>query len=148
VYFASTQSYQYWRFLIEDQIYNNAGFSEIGLAFFSGYLQLSRDFAFNYTEGRNELSEALNADQGAPWLNVRPSPKTWKLSWNAITEGDKTNLHTFQDTMKLNKGFFFSFAPSTGPEKTEFVKLTRRLQFRAVSHNLYAVTIDMEQALG
>jgi len=148
VYFSATKTYQYWRLLIEDQFKNTSGFSEIGLAFFGGFLRLSRDFSFAYIEGRNELSKPLIADQGAPWLNVKASPKTWNLKWNAVTETDRANLHTMQDTVKLNRGFFFSFAPSTGPEKTEFVKLNNELQFSAVSHNLYSVSVNLEQALG
>lgn len=147
-YFAATQTFQYWRILIEDQIYNDSGFSEIGLVLFGGYLQLTRDFSFRFTEYRNELSEAMNADQGAPWLNVKESPKGWDLSWGAVTETDKTNLHTMQNMVKINRGFFFSFAPSTGPGKTEYVKLTKALSFRAVSHNLYAVSVRLEEALG
>lgn len=148
VYFSATQTYQYWRLLIEDQCYNTAGFSEIGLLHFGGYLQLSKEFGYAYTEGRNELSEELNADQGAPWLNVKESPKTWILTWPAITETDRANLQTMQNLVKINRGFFFSFAPSTAPERTEFVKMKNAMSFRAVSHNLYTVTINLEQALG
>jgi hypothetical protein len=148
VFFSATQTYQYWRILVEDQFYNTAGFTEIGLAFYGGHLQLTRDFAFNYVEGRNELSKPQNADQGAPWLNVKRSPKTWDLSWKAINETDKNNLHTMQDAVKLNKGFFFAFAPSTGPEKTEYVKLNNPLSFSGVSHNLYSTQVKIEQALG
>lgn len=147
-YFSATQTYQYWRVLIEDQQYNTRGFTEIGLFFFGGYLQLSRDFTMFYTEGRNEMSEPLLADQGAPYLNVKPSPKGWVLNWPAITETDKDNLHTLQDNMKINRGFFFSFAPSTGPEKTEFVKLVKPMKFKAITHQLFETQVVVEQALG
>lgn len=148
LYFASTQTYQYWRLLIEDQFYNDAGFTEIGLFMFSGYLQLTRDFSYTYREVRNELSQALDADQGAPWLNVKESPLGWRLSWNAVTETDKSNLHTMQNFVKINRGFFFSFAPSTAPARTEYVKLKKGISFSGRSHNQYSVTIEIEQALG
>jgi hypothetical protein len=134
-YFSSV-SKQYIRMLVNDVTYNITGYTNIGLFYFGGFMLMARDFGMNFTQGRRELSKAVNADQGAPWLNSRPSAWTWGLAWNGISTGDKDNLNTMQDTVRINKGFFVDLeGTSTSTMKTQYVKMTRPLQFQLIILN-------------
>jgi len=147
-YFAEA-THAFWRLLIEDTT-NTAGFSELAVFHVSNFIEPSYDFNASWTEGRSELTGIGYADQGANFIDEKPTRRIYNVSFPALSESEKTNsFDPFLSFVKIGKPFFFSFEPDSDVTFTRYVMLTKASTYRRVpGANRWALSLSLSEVLG
>lgn len=130
-FFASTQTYRYWRVYIEDT-QNTNGFNKLSYVNISEYFQPSMAFRFGYTVGRDEITEFARAYQGHTFVDENSTLFFWDIDW-IMTTADKTTMTTMLNTVKRGFKFIFAFDPQNTETDQELVYLTDSISFRQLT---------------
>jgi hypothetical protein len=122
--FFTGASFAFWRLVLVD-VQNNVGYTELGVFHVSNYIEPGYDFTTPWSERRDEMSTVSFADQGASYVDEKPTRKTWPLRWPALTPGEKTNFDLWLNFVRVGKPFFFAFEPTLTPSFTRYVMVTK-----------------------
>jgi len=146
-YFAATQTYQYWRYVIND-VTNPDGFVEVGIPYIGDYSEPGSGFSTPFTEQLMELSHIGVADHGASFQFEKPSAKHYRLRWPGLSDNEKAKITTAADFLKVGRPFFFSFDPQNTATDTLYVRLTGGIQITHQPPSNWQVSMEFEEALG
>jgi hypothetical protein len=120
--FFTPASFIWWRLTLTD-VQNSAAFTELGMFHVSGFIEPALDFKTPWAEERDELSAISFSDQGASYVDEKPTRTEWPLTWPALTAGEKQNFDGWIDFVRKGKSFFFAFEPTADPTFVRYVML-------------------------
>jgi hypothetical protein len=112
----STQTYRYWRLLVED-VQNTDGFTEVGVAWIGDYLQLAYPYQDGFKDGYEGGSEVSFGDHGAHYRDPKPGREIIKAAFAHHPDSDRLALKTFRST--VDRGGCFIIARDPQNETTE-----------------------------
>jgi len=125
--FSTTQSFRYWRIFIDD-VQNTNGYSEISYIHIGDELEISSNFLFGYTKGRQELTEVRRNNRGQTFSNINSSLHFWATQW-VVTTADKDALDIALNTIKFGVKFVFIFDPDVDETNQELAYLLDPVDF-------------------
>lgn len=146
-YFASTETFQYWRFVIND-VTNPDGFTEVGIPYIGDYSEPGSGFSTPFTEQFMELSHVGIADHGAGFQFEKPSAKHLRLRWPGLNDNEKAKIVAAADFLKVGRPFFFSIDPQNDPTDTLYVRMTGGIQITHQPPSNWQISMEFEEALG
>ncbi len=144
--FITEQTLVYWRLVFAD-VANQEGFTECGVFHISNYIEPGYDFAIKWKEGREELSDVEFADQGASYVNEKPTRKVWPLTWPALTPSEKQQFDVWMDFVKLGRPFFFAFDPDDEADFMRYVILAKGGSWGRVPPNFWSLSVRLGMVL-
>lgn len=150
ILFFSTQTYRYWRLVIDDTG-NSAGYVEVGAPFIGAYTEFSNGFSVELGFRREQLSNVTFADQGAHFFDQRQERRSWSVTLPMITETEKANLEQIISYVRKGRNFFVSLDPASDTKKTYFVFLPQDVDFGHVATangSYWNATFALSEALG
>lgn len=145
--FWSDQTYQWWRFVFSD-VTNEVGFQEVGVLHFSSYFQPSIAHAVGWAVRRDELTDTMEADQGAMFQDLKARAEEFQLTFNGLTANDVSSFKTMQDNRRIGRPFFFYFDPQNTPSDGGYFHLSRPINRTHVPHELYSLQVAIKESLG
>jgi len=107
-HFWTASARRYWRFLITDAA-NPDAYIEIGRVFLGTYLEPARSFGLRFTENLIDTSTNYFSFGGQSYGDEGIVYKTYEINIPYITNAERDNFITFQDTVKKFKPFYFVF---------------------------------------
>ena len=146
-YFA-TASHTFWRLEIQD-VANPIAYTEFSVFHVSSFIEPARDFRAAWTQRRSELTEMGFSDQGALFVNEKPSMTTYNLTFPAITESEKSNsFDPLLNFVKIGKPFFVSIEPDTDVLFTRYVHLDRAATYaRVPGAGVWSLSLSLTEVL-
>lgn len=145
----SGQTRRYWALVIND-VTNTSGYAELGLFYLGSYFQPSYGMTPDMEFGRQELSNVAVADQGAQWVDVKASRKTFPHKYTAQTSTQKDNWDTIADYLKSGRSFIYIIDSShASPHtKTFYGFIDGGIQMQSLPPSYYVVDVNFVEALG
>lgn len=147
--FMSTQTYRYWRILIDD-CGNSAGYVEVGVPFIGGYEDFTNGYAVGFETGRTELSTIDMADRGAHFVNVKPGAEMRDLALLMLSDSEYENLRGIISNCPPGSNFIVSMDPVNDPDDTLYMYFGDRVQVTHVplsSGNSWTALLPLREAL-
>jgi hypothetical protein len=148
--FFAPRSVQTLRVLVDD-IENEAGFSQLGVAFLGTFFEPSRAPQVGYRDGREDLSTLVRADQGAYFQSRKPTLRRWELDFGRLRTSDKAGLDEMAERLGTGRPLFVALKES--PDETRYAVLASPLSY---SHQVgdgepperWNVTVELIEARG
>jgi hypothetical protein len=147
LFFSAGQTYAFWRFEFSD-VTNPVGFQSIGLCHFGDYFQPTLAFGVDHTVNRDELTEIMEADQGAGFQDLKAKANIWGLKWNGITANDVASFETMANNRRLGRPLFFFFDPQNDATDGDYFHFSKAISRVKIPPTLWAVGVLLKQSLG
>jgi hypothetical protein len=112
--FFASQSYRYWRLLIEDGT-NTAGYNEVGIWFPGTYFQPARSYAQGNVQAADRLSLNIRAEAGAIAQLQRNQPKRHSGVFRGLSRADRDAWVAMEDAVRA-KHLFFAMDAANYPD--------------------------------
>lgn len=109
-----SETFQYWRFLIEDQA-NAAGFSQLGAAALGPFETFERAFALNVDDGVENLSIITSADEGDIFTDIKPQREVFQYRFREVSDADRDQWLAVRRQLTVGRHFFYARDPLNFP---------------------------------
>lgn len=142
-------THTFWRLEIQD-VANPIAYNDFSVFHVSNFIEPVNDFRAVWTEDRDELTEIGFADQGASYINEKPSMSAYTLTFPALTESEKSNsFDPFLNYVKIGRPFFVSIEPDSDVLFTRYVRLGKPGKYsRVPGAQRWALPLSLIEVLG
>lgn len=147
--FFATQTYRYWRILIDD-CGNSLGYVSVGVPFIGAYDDFTDGYAVGFSAGRNELSTREMADRGAHFVNEKPGAQLRDLALLMLSDAEYDDLKLVISNCPPGKNFIVSLDPVSDPDNTLYMYLDGRVSVVHVplaSGDSWTASLPLREAL-
>lgn len=112
-FFSTPQTFRYWRFLWDDA--NNPEFAEMGVPILAAKVEFEQAYNLNLPENRRVLSEITEADQGAIFTDIKPSPREWGFRFRDTSDADYAKWEAIEASVKVGQHLVYALDPLNNP---------------------------------
>ena len=144
--FFTEETLQFYRFEFAD-VQNSVGFLSVGLVSLGDYLEPTIAHLVELNKSRDELTQSIEADQGAGYANVKPGADIWSLEW-VITEAERSSWQSLLKDRKVGRPFMFWFDPLNDAGDADYLKFVFPPTLDKIPTSHWRVDTSMKQALG
>ena len=145
--FSSTESYQYWRFYVDDSS-NPDTYIEVGHIFLGEALEMP-GFNRNSVIVKNSNSVATKSISGSLYGDTRLKYKAASISFPSVTDTERGLINTFWDTVDVVRPFtMLIWESDLDVEPPIYCALTESLEWNKLEQDglLWALGLEFEES--
>ena len=146
VYFwASPQSYQWWRYYISD-VDNSDGYIKTGRLFLGSYFSPTAEARRDYSESIIDPSDVLESKGGQISSNIEEQYRTLKLVFDFAGQSDLDSLEDIFESIGIYGNMFVCIDTGSVSTRTYYMGFTKDLDMdHIIDENLWKISVALKK---